>query len=237
VIRTLIVEDVPLARAGLCRLLAKHDDVEVVAEASTLQEGLAKAEAMRPDVAFLDVELPDGTGLMLAERLREPRPALVFLTAFHEYALPAFGVAAVDYLLKPPTPFDVDRALDRVRRLRRPQPVEAAVPAHLEVRDGSRTIFVALDAIERVDAAGHYLCIHAGGDVHLMRTPIADLLDRLGPAFVRVHRSALIRVDRIAAIADRRNGDGDIRLSNGAIVPLSRSYRSVLEARLAAARR
>jgi two-component system, LytTR family, response regulator len=237
VIRTLIVEDVPLARAGLCRLLAAHDDVEVIAEASTLQDGLAKVEAMRPDLAFLDVELPDGTGLMLAERLREPRPALVYLTAFPEHALPAFGVAAIDYLLKPATSADVDRALARVRRLLHPPAIEAAVPAHLEIRDGGRTIFVALDAIERVDAAGHYLCIHAGGDVHLLRTPITDLLDRLGPAFVRVHRSALIRVDRIAAIADRRNGDGDIRLSNGAIVPLSRSYRSMLEARLAAARR
>lgn len=236
-IRTLIVEDVPLARAALRRLLSMHDDVEVVAESATLADGLTKAEVLRPNLAFLDVELPDGTGLMLAERLRDPRPAFVFLTAFPEHALPAFGVAALDYLLKPVTAADVDRALDRLRRLRSGPMIEATAPAHLEIRDGARTIFVALDAIDRVDAAGHYLCIHAGGEVHLLRTPITELLDRLGPAFVRVHRSALIRADRVVEIVDRRNGDGDIKLISGAMVPLSRSYRTALEARIAMSRR
>jgi two-component system LytT family response regulator len=233
-IRTLLVEDAPLARAGLRRLLAAHDDISVIGEAATFADGLAQANTLKPDLAFLDIELPDGTGLMLAEQLGPSRPALIFLTVFPEHALPAFGVEALDYLLKPATETDVARALDRVRRLSARQVVDIAHPTHLEIRDGTRTSFVALDTIDRVDAAGHYLCVHAGDEVHLLRTPITELIDRLGPAFVRVHRSAVVRVDQIVAINGRRNGDGDVLLASGAAMPVSRTYRAVLEARLGA---
>jgi two-component system LytT family response regulator len=233
-IRTLIVEDVALARAALRRLLSEHADVEVVGEAATLAEGLAQAAATRPTLAFLDVELPDGAGLALAAALTDPKPAIVFLTAFPEFALPAFDVEAIDYLLKPATSADVDRALDRVRRAQGGPPAARPTPRHLEIRDGGRTTFVLLEAIERVDAAGHYLCVHALGQVHLLRTPIAELIERLGGDFVRVHRSTLVRLDRIAAITDRRNGDGDIKLVDGSVVPLSRTFRADLVRRLAA---
>lgn len=236
-IRTLIVEDAALARAGLCRLLASHDDIEVVGEAATLADALAQAEVLRPDLAFLDIELPDGTGLVLAERIADPRPAFVFLTAFAEHALPAFGVEALDYLLKPATVEDVARALDRVRRALGTRGAYQAKPSHLEIRDGGRTSFVPLAEIDRVDAAGHYLCVHALGKVHLLRTPIAELIERLGPDFVRVHRSTLVRLDRVVAIADRRNGDGDVSLAGGAVVALSRTFRADLEQRLDTARR
>jgi two-component system LytT family response regulator len=233
-IRTLIVEDVPLARAALRRLLSMHDDIVVVGEATTVAGGLEQTRALRPDLAFLDVELPDGTGLMLAEQLDEPRPALIFLTAFAEHALPAFGVEALDYLLKPASSTEVARALDRVRRMLCRNAKALPRPTHLEVRDGNRTHFVALETIDRVDAAGHYLCVHAAGTVHLLRIPIAELIDRLGPAFVRVHRSAVVRVDQVIAIGDRRNGDGDVRLASGALVPLSRTYRDALALQLEA---
>lgn len=233
-IRTLLVEDAPLARAGLRRLLAAHDDISVIGEVATLADGLAQANALQPDLAFLDIELPDGTGLMLAEQLGPSRPALIFLTAFAEHALPAFGVEALDYLLKPATELDVARALDRVRRMSARNVVDTAHPTHLEIRDGTRTSFVALNTIDRVDAAGHYLCVHAGGEVYLLRTPMAELIDRLGAAFVRIHRSSVVRVDQVVAINGRRNGDGDVRLASGAVIPLSRTYRAVLEARLSA---
>ncbi|MGC5799900.1 LytR/AlgR family response regulator transcription factor [Sphingomonas sp. NFX23] len=233
-IRTLIVEDVPLIRAGLRRLLAPHPDVVVVGEAGTLSEGLDRAEALHPDLVFLDVELPDGTGLMLASEFKAPSPAIVFLTAFAEYALPAFGVEALGYLLKPATSVEVARALDRVRRVSGRDALKVGRPQHLEIRDGSRTSFIALDSIDRVDAAGHYLCVHAAGEVHLMRTSIAELSERLGPEFIRVHRSALVRIDRVLAIVDRRNGDGDIHLAGGSTVALSRTYRALLEAELKA---
>jgi two-component system LytT family response regulator len=237
VIRTLIVEDAPLARAALQRLLKPHGDVTVVGEAASVAEALAAVLAHKPDLLLLDVELPDGTGLDVARALVEPKPAIVFLTAYAEHALPAFAVEALDYLLKPAGPEDMNRALDRVRRaLERPRH-SPAVDEHLEIRDGARKTFVATKTIEWVDTAGHYLCVHAQGQVHLIRTPIAELADRLGTAFVRVHRTALVKLDRVASIVDRRNGDGDVHLIGGAIVPLSRTYRADLERRLAAAKR
>ncbi len=237
-IRTLVVEDAPLARAALLRLLAAHPDVELVGEAASATDGLELAETLTPALIFLDIQLPDFDGIELARRLPAPRPALVFLTAFPQHALPAFEVEALDYLLKPASADGLARALDRVRRALAPPPQAAAAGlAHLEIRDNGRTRFVPLTAIDHVDAAGHYLCVHVGHDVHLLRTPIAELAQRLGAAFVRTHRSALVRVDRIAAIVDRRNGDGDVELTSGGRVPLSRSYRVEVERRLAAARK
>lgn len=236
-IRTLIVEDAPLARAALIRLLKPHGDIAIVAEAATVAEALAATAAHQPNLLLLDVELPDGTGLDVAQALKEPKPAIVFLTAYPEHALPAFAVEALDYLLKPAGPEDVARALDRVRRALERQSRPPAATEHLEIRDGTRKTFVPLTNIEWIDAAGHYLCVHAQGQVHLLRTPITELADRLGADFVRVHRSALVRLDRVVGIVDRRNGDGDVRLSSGAVVPLSRTFRADLERKLTTARR
>lgn len=238
-IRTVIVEDASLAREALVRLLGAHADIEIAGEASCGAEGVELIRGTAPDLAILDIQLPDMDGLELARRLAKPRPPIVFLTAFPQHALPAFEVEALDYLLKPASAEGLARALDRVRRvLGRPlQAPPPALPDHLEVRDGGRTTFVPLSAIDHVDAAGHYLCIHAQASVHLLRMPLAELAERLGPAFARVHRSALVRLDRVREIVDRRNGDGDVRLTTGASVPLSRSYRADLEDRLARARR
>jgi two-component system LytT family response regulator len=236
-IRTLVVEDAPLAREALLRLLGAHADVEVVGAAGSAEEGLALAAALQPALLILDIQLPDLDGIELARRLPAPRPAILFLTAFPQHALPAFEVEALDYLLKPANADGVARALDRVRRALGRQAAPVATPAHLEIRDGGRTLFVPLTAIDHIDAAGHYLCVHVGRDVHLLRQPIAELAERLGPAFVRTHRSAVVRVDRVVAITDRRNGDGDVELVGGGRVPLSRSYRAEVESRLAAARR
>ncbi len=236
-IRTLIVEDAPIARAALLRLLRLHADVMVVGEAASVADAVAAVTTHGPDLLLLDVELPDGTGLDVARRLNEPKPVIVFLTAYPEHALPAFEVEALDYLLKPAGVEDVTRALDRVRRALERARGPHAADEHLEIRDGSRKTFVATKHIEWVDAAGHYLCVHAQGQVHLIRTPIAELVERLGPCFARVHRSAIVRLDRVASIVDRRNGDGDVHLIGGAVVALSRTYRADLERRLAAARR
>jgi two-component system, LytTR family, response regulator len=238
-IRAVLVEDVPLARDALRRLLGTHGDVELVGEAASVAEGARLVRRLSPDLLFLDVELPDGTGLDIARGLGAPRPVIVFLTAHPGHALPAFEVEAIDYLLKPGTPEDVARALDRVRRRlgRTPAPALSPRAEHLEIRDGGRTLYVALDQIDRIDAAGHYLCIHVGHDVHLLRASMVELAERLGPAFARVHRSVLVRVDRVIELVDRRNGDGDLRLAGGATVPLSRTYRAELERKLALRRR
>ena len=184
-IRTLVVEDAPLARDALVRLLGAHRDIDVVGTAASATEGLRRAADLAPELIFLDIQLPDLDGIELARRLPLPRPAIVFLTAFPQHALPAFEVEALDYLLKPASVEGLTRALDRVRRaLGRLSPAVAS-PAHLEIRDGSRRLFVPLTAIDHVDAAGHYLCIHAEREVHLLRLPMAELVERLGPAFVR----------------------------------------------------
>ncbi len=180
-IRTVIVEDAGLAREALARLLGAHADVEIVGEAGSGGAGIELVRAAQPDLAILDIQLPDLDGLELARRLPKPRPIIVFLTAFPQHALPAFEVEALDYLLKPASSEGLARALDRVRRvLGRPlQAPPPALPDHLEVRDGGRTSFVPLTAIDHVDAAGHYLCIHTAAGVHLLRMPLGELVERL----------------------------------------------------------
>lgn len=233
-IRAMIVEDVPLARSALRRLLDLQPDVTVVAEAATATEALRLAAGARLNMAFLDIALPDGSGLDLAARLPSPRPALVFLTAYAEHALAAFEVEALDYLLKPVGAEELARALGRVRRaLGREAPSTRPDAVHLPIRDGTRTLLVPIADIDHVDSAGHYLCVHVDAQVHLMRGKLGELEERLGAGFVRVHRTALVRVARIRAVVDRQNRDADLHLSTGAIIPLSRTYRAGLEEALA----
>ncbi|SMF71109.1 LytR/AlgR family response regulator transcription factor [Allosphingosinicella indica] len=239
-IRAAIVEDVPLARDRLRRMLAAHRDIRIVGAAPSLAAARDMLRSAEPDLVFLDVQLPDGEGPELLYPMPPAaRPLIIFLTARADYALPAFDLEAVDYLLKPAGETELARALDRVRaRIRPDAPEPDPAETHIAVRDGRRTDLVPLAEIDYVDVAGHYLCLHAGRDVHLIREPIAALADRLAPAgFLRCHRSALVRTGAIVALVDRRNGDADLTLASGAVVPLSRTYRPALEAALAAAKR
>ena len=227
----LVVEDNVLASAALLRLLKNHDDIGQVVEARSLAEGRKSAAAMAFDVVFLDVCLPDGTGVELgSELVRHGRgPALVYLTADPTAAVDAFRQGAFDYLLKPIASSDLARALGRVRQAR-----HGAPPPPIEIRDGSSTRYIATELIAAVESAGHYQCIHAAGEVHLVRQPIAALLARLGPGFVRVHRSVIVRASLVTATETRRNGDGELQLAGGKRVRFSRSFRSDLERALGA---
>ncbi|MFN3945748.1 MAG: LytR/AlgR family response regulator transcription factor [Allosphingosinicella sp.] len=231
-IRTAIVEDVPLARERLRRMLAAHDDVRIVGEAGDAAGGAALLRSAEPDLVFLDVTLPDGEGPNLVRALpAEARPLVVFLTARADHALPAFELEAVDYLLKPAGEAELARALDRVRRRLAPGAEESE--SHVTVRNGRRLDLVPIDRIEHVEVAGHYLCLHADGDVHLLREPLAAFAERLRPAgFVRVHRSALVRAGAVRALVERRNGDAEAELASGARIPVSRTYRAELDALL-----
>lgn len=228
-LRTVLVEDVALTRAALRRLLAAHGDVEVVGEAEGVDEAVALAGRAAADLLFLDVHLADGLGTAVLPALAAAgrAPAVVFLTANPEHAVEAFAQEAVDYLLKPVRAEEIARALDRVRRRLGAAPAVAAAP--IEVRDGSRTRYLAPELVDRVESAGHYQCLHVAGQVHLLRQPLGDLLDRLGPGFVRVHRGAAVRADRIRAIGERRNGDGVLTLADGAELRFSRSFRDGIE--------
>lgn len=226
----LVVEDNTLARAALLRLLKMHTDIGAVVEAATLAEARRNAASTSFDLVFLDVWLPDGAGTQFGSELGVDAhaPALVYLTADPGAAVEAFRQGAFDYLLKPVAPTDLKRALGRVRQAR-----HGAPPSTIEIREGGSTRFIATELIAAVESAGHYQCVHVAGEVHLVRQPIAALLGRLGPGFIRVHRSVAVRANLVTAMETKRNGDGELELAGGKRVRFSRSFRSDIEKALA----
>ena len=238
-IRAAIVDDVELARERVRIYLRDEDDIDIVGEAPNAAEALKMIAREQPDLLFLDVALPDLDGFEIARRIEAAqRPIIIYLTAHDEKAIHAFEVNALDYLLKP---FDRERFAQALNRARaqialrsghEPKPA-TGFQQRLAVKDGERTTLVAVADIDYIDVAGHYLCIHVGREVHLLRGSLADLLQRLDPrAFVRIHRSVLVRLDRIKTIVARRNGDADLVLRDGCKLLLSRTFRDDLRAKL-----
>jgi two-component system LytT family response regulator len=249
-IRTLIVDDEPLARARIRTLLDSEPDVSVVGECGDGRDAVAVLRAQQPDLVFLDVQMPvlDGFGVVEAvgpERL----PALIFVTAHDRYALRAFEVHALDYLLKP---FDrerfrgaVARARDRLARADRAaadrqllallEEVRAArqAPQRLAVKEDGRVFFVRLEDVDWIEAAGNYVRLHVAAAVHLLRETMTALEERLPPErFVRIHRSAIVQIDRIRELEPWFHGDYRVLLHDGTALTLSRGYRPKLQERL-----
>jgi two-component system LytT family response regulator len=225
----LIVEDSGHARDALVRMLAAYADIGAILAVATLAEARAAVAAARYDLAFLDVRLPDGSGAALGTELSAAPggPALIYLTADPTAAVDAFRQGACDYLLKPLNAADLARALDRTRRAR-----DGAGPAPLMVRSGATTRYVAVELIQAVESAGHHQCVHAAGEVHVVRQPIAALVARLGPGFVRVHRSIIVRAALVQSMETARNGDGIVTMRDGKRFRLSRVHRAELQAAL-----
>lgn len=234
-IRTVIVDDVELARERVRHYLADEPDIEIVGSARNGAEAVRLISTLCPDLVLLDVELPDFDGFDIVRRLPAGvRPAIVYITAHEERAISAFEVDALDYLLKP---FDRERfrsALNRARsRIRGPGARQPRYVQRLAVREKGRTDVVAVADVDYIDVAGHYLCVHVGRGVHLIRGALADIEDRLDPAeFARIHRSAVVRLSRISSLAARRNGDCDIILADGTKLLMSRSYGDSVRKRL-----
>ncbi len=235
-IRTLIVDDEPPGRQRLRALLEADPDVEVVGECADGAEALAALRAQPCDLVFLDVEMPGVSGLEVARRLGPDRlPAVVFVTAHRDYALPAFEVRAVDFLLKP---FDRARFQKTMQwakeQLAREAEPEAAKPSgkpleRLTIKSGGRIYFVKAEDIDWVEAAGNYLRLHAGGQTHLLRETMNGLEGRLDPErFWRIHRSTIVNVDRVQELQPLFHGDYAVILHDGTQLTLSRSYRSSL---------
>lgn len=236
-IRTLIIDDMPLSRARTRRYLDGVADVDIVGEYGDAESAREAIECLKPDLLFLDVQMPGMSGLELLERFSpDERPAVVFITAFHEFAVPAFEVQAVDYLLKP---FDHERmvkALERVRGALAGRGKEAPREGYLTrlaVKSHDRTTFVEVGAIDWIESASNYVCVHAGEATHVVRETMIRLETQLDPRqFARIHRSAIVRLDRIREIRPLASGDRMVLLTDGKELTLSRSYRDQLKDRL-----
>jgi two-component system LytT family response regulator len=248
-IRALVVDDEPLARERLVTLLAK-EDVEIVGECA---DGPAAADAilrLSPDLAFLDVQMPGADGFEVIQLVGPSKmPPVIFVTAYDKYALRAFEVHALDYLLKP---FDRDRfhaALERARQeIERRQNgalekrllalVRDLRPAaqrldRLVVKSGGRVFFVKAEEIDWIEAAGNYVRLHLGADSHLFRETMNALEARLDPdRFFRIHRSRIVNMERIQELQPWFNGEYLVLLRNGTKLTLSRGYREKLQERL-----
>lgn len=233
-IRTLIVDDEPAARKRLARLLSSATDVEIVGEADNGLAALEAIDHLKPDLVFLDIEMPELGGLEVARTLSDG-PRIVFATAFDEHALAAFDAAAVDYLVKPIARDRLERALDKIRRTPGPTtPVPTKKADRFAVRCGNRYLVFAAREVSAVVARDHYALLIVGDKELLSEEPLDQLVRRLDDRFLRVHRSGIINLDFLREL--RREGDrkysavlGDRRQTK---VPVSRDRLKPLKTRL-----
>lgn len=237
--RILIVDDEQPARDKLRRLLEQEDGVSALAQAGDGIEALAMAASFRPDVAFLDIQMPEISGIELAASLPAPAPLIVFATAYDQFAMAAFDANAIDYLLKPYDRARLQRALARVReRLatrQRPSMFDAGQALRqLLVSERGVTRVVKIDELEWIETADNYVVLHTAAGGPLLRQTLAGLLDRLGPRFVRCHRRAAVQLAQVASVEARDKGDCELILRSGTRVPCSRQYKAAVLARLGA---
>ena len=246
-----IVDDESLARQGLRHHLREIEGVEIIAEFGDSQRALNYLQTARPDLLLVDIEMPGMTGMVLVEKLADPLPAVAFVTAFDQYAIEAFRHQAIDYLLKP---VDVERlgsvvAMAATRRERtdleqenralrsalyeaeqaRLGEIKVRYNKVLAIKDRGQTVRVEVEAIDWIEAAGDYMCVHSAGETHVLRSTMRKLVQQFDPQqFVRVHRSALINVKQIKAIASYANGEYRITLATGDVVKTSRRYKQAI---------
>jgi two-component system LytT family response regulator len=236
--RILIVDDERPARDKLRRLLAAEPDVDAVAEARDGFEALEAVAAFRPDVLFLDIDMPEVTGLEVAASLPAPAPLIVFVTAYDVYAVRAFDANAIDYLLKPYDAERLARTLARVRArlhgVRTPSSTGQALRQLLVMERGVTRVVRVADILW-LATADNYVELHTAAGAPLLRQTLSALLAALGPGFQRVHRRAAVRLACVERVAVNDKGDGEVLLHGGARAPLSRQYRAALMAALHAA--
>ncbi len=234
--RAVIVDDEPLARDGLRMLLAEYSDIQLVGEAGNGAEALELVETLQPDLMFVDVQMPGMSGLELASSLPENRtPAIVFVTAYDEFALRAFDVHALDYVLKP---IDEQRFAEAVRRARVQHELGARRlkgiaerPTKLTIRDGDAVVFVRVDDIDWIEAADYYVEIHTADRSYLMRETMHRLEAMLDDRFVRIHRSRLINRERVREVRWESRGEMMVVMTTGVALKVARSCRTKLDLR------
>jgi two-component system LytT family response regulator len=235
-LRSLIVDDEPLARELLRRMLAQHGDVEVVGECGSGTQAVEAVREARPDLIFLDVQMPGLDGFGVLSELAPDIPEVVFVTAYDQYALRAFDVHALDYLLKPFDEERLARAVDRARaHLRRPDAEgdRRQILALLDELRATRAFLQPVADIDWLEADGKYVKVHAGQRTHTIRETMTQLAEMLDPRrFLRISRSAIVNVDRIREIQPWFRGEYVVIMQSGAEVTSTRGYRDTLKALL-----
>ena len=261
-IRTILVDDEPLATQGLQLRLQAFDDIEIVATAANGREAIRQIKTHKPDLVFLDIQMPGFDGFSVIQGLMDVElPLFVFVTAYGDHALRAFDAQAVDYLMKPVDEDRLAATMDRVRqrlqekrsageaeRLKEalaehaPEAAEELAEATpdqtpaanryekmINIKDQGQIFRVDVDTIERIDAAGDYMCIQTGDNTLILRETMKDLEKRLDPRrFQRVHRSTIVNLDLVRQVKPHTNGECFLVLDSGAQVKVSRSYRDVV---------
>jgi two-component system, LytTR family, response regulator len=263
-VRTLIVDDEVLSRRGIEIRTRELADFEIVAQCANGREALAAIQQCKPDVVFLDIQMPAMSGFeVLAALPQESLPIVVFVTAYDQYAIQAFEARAIDYLLKP---IDEARFAEAVARVREHLQARTAArqrdrlmqviaeitgcgelaldellehgrkalggarPEVLPIRQGRETVRVPVASIQWIDAAGDYMCIHAGGETHILRGTMKELEELLDPKlFQRVHRSTIVNLRLVRSLRAHMNGEYFLTLESGHELKLSRTYRDKIE--------
>jgi two-component system LytT family response regulator len=232
-IRAVVVDDEPLARSSLRVLLGRDPEIELVSECGSGKEALREIRARKPELVFLDVQMPECDGFDVLEQLgKDLPPALVFVTAYDQYALRAFEAGALDYLLKP---FDnarfaraLERAKEKIALKDAPRKIE-----RLAIKNAGEMLFLKISEIDWIEAADYYVCLHAGARTHLLRRSMNEVEEELGRgAFCRIHRSAIVNLERVRRLEVSEEGGTDVVLGNGTRLRLSRRYKRQLQGRL-----
>jgi two-component system LytT family response regulator len=231
---TVIVDDEPLARSNLAVLLRLDPKIEIVAECGSGIEAPSVIRDLKPDLLFLDVQMPECDGFDVLELLgNDVPPAVVFVTAYDQYALRAFEAGALDYLLKP---FDNARFDLALKRARQKIDLGKNLPRKLErlaIKNAGQVSFLKTSEIDWIEAADYYACLHVAQRTHMLRRSISELEQDLDPAiFCRIHRSTIVNLDRICGLALNEDGEYEVLLENKTRLRLSRSYRKQLQNRL-----
>jgi two-component system LytT family response regulator len=248
-LRAIVVDDEPLARDLLRALLAEHEDIDVVAQCQDGQEAISYLRTKPVDLMFLDVHMPEIGGFEMVEQLGvQQLPPTVFVTAYHEHAVRAFDIHAVDYLTKPVNAERLATALERVRKKiaaetalltqeqltavlngLRPGEELKSYASRFLVKDGEKEILLAPEKIDWIEAADYYCCLHVGSRSYMLRETISDLSERMDPRrFVRIHRSAIVNLDRIGEIYRDGTAQGSVRLADGQTLRMSKAGRERL---------
>ena len=236
-IRTLLVDDEPLARSNIAVLLKQDPQIDIIGECGSGAEALGEIRVSKPDLLFLDVQMPECDGFDVLEMLgNDLPPAVIFVTAYDQYAVRAFEAGALDYLLKPFDNVRFDLALTRAKQRVRGASWGENGRRQIErivVKSAGEVCFVKIADIDWIEAADYYACLHVGTRNHLLRRSLSELEAELDPnQFCRVHRSSIVNLERVSSLKLDEEGEYEVLLRTGARVRMSRRYRKELESRM-----